>query len=65
MSKINRKLPIALCAVAASAGIALAVAPAAVGNDRIDHDRLLDLLPGHVERPRVVSESGPAVLGDG
>ncbi|NKS47711.1 hypothetical protein GS480_03000 [Rhodococcus hoagii] len=29
MSKINRKLPIALCAVAASAGIALAVAPAA------------------------------------
>ncbi|BCN55606.1 hypothetical protein [Prescottella equi] len=29
MSKINRKLPIALCAVAASAGIALSVAPAA------------------------------------
>lgn len=29
MSKINRKLPIALCAVAASAGIALSVTPAA------------------------------------
>ncbi|QBJ97185.1 hypothetical protein ERC79_15455 [Rhodococcus sp. ABRD24] len=29
MSKINRKLPIALCAVAASAGIALGVTPAA------------------------------------